>query len=259
MIYLQKLKHFDMRVVAFANRKGGAGKSTSAVNSGACLSLSGKRVLLIDSDPQGGATVALGLNRWTLDKSYYDSIILGKPLKENVYPTGVQGLDILPANDKLDAADLELSKVDQPALVLKELLEKLEGYDFVLVDCPPNLGLLTLNALLAAEIVIVPLLAEYHSLEGTEDLRRFMENAETYFNHKPIRRFLVTKFTRSDNHGKQVIEVLKTQFKGEVCNTIIPKSVRVTEAPSFGKPVVTYAPNSPASKAYWSFVEELNG
>jgi chromosome partitioning protein len=248
-----------MRVVVFANRKGGAGKSTSAVNSGACLALSGKSVLLIDSDPQGGATVALGLNRWTLDKSYYDSIILGKPLLENIQPTEIVGLDILPANDKLDAADLELSKVEQPALVLKGLLEKLEGYDFVLVDCPPNLGLLTLNAILAAEIVIVPLLAEYHSLEGTEDLRRFMENAETYFHHKPTRRFLVTKFTRSDNHGKQVIKVLKTQFEGEVCKTVIPKSVRVTESPSFGKPVVTYAPNSPASDAYWSFVEELNG
>jgi len=259
MIYIQKLNHLAMRVVAFTNRKGGAGKSTSAVNFGACLALSGKRVLIIDSDPQGGATVALGINRWTLEKSYYDSIILGKPLHENIYHTGVKGLDILPANDKLDAAELDLSKAEHPALVLKELINQLDGYDYVLVDCPPNLGLLTLNAVMASEVVIVPLLAEYHSLEGTEDLRRFMENAEKYFHHRPTRRFLITKFMRSDNHGKQVIEILKEQFKGEVCETIIPKSIRVTEAPSFGQPVVVYAPDSPGSKAYWNFMEELNG
>jgi len=247
-----------MKVVAFTNRKGGAGKSTSATNFGACLAISGKRVLLIDSDTQGGATVALGLNRWTLDKSYYDSIILGRPLQENSYPTGVKGLDILPANDKLDAAELELSKAEQPAMVLKKLIEQLNGYDYVLVDCPPNLGLLTLNALIASEMVIVPLLAEYHSLEGTEDLRRFMENAEKYFHHRPSRRFLITKFTRTDNHGKQVIQILKDQFKDEVCQTIIPKNIKVTEAPSFGQPVVVYAPDSPGSKAYWNFMEELD-
>jgi len=222
------------------------------------MALNSNRVLIIDSDPQGGATVALGLNRWALEKSYYDSIILGRPLRENIYPTKVQGLDILPANDKLDVADLELSKAKQPALALKSLMEGLNGYDYVLVDCPPSLGLLTLNAVVASEMVIVPLLAEYHSLEGTEDLRRFMENVEKYFNHRPKRRFLINKFTRTDNHGRQVLEILREQFKNEVCETIIPKSIRVAEAPSFGQPVIIYSPDSPASKAYCDFVEELN-
>lgn len=247
-----------MRVVAFTNRKGGAGKTSSTVNSGACMAQNGNSVLIIDSDPQGGATVALGLNRWALEKSYYDSIVLGRPLREIIHPTKVQRLDIIPANDKLDAADVELSKEKQPALVLKSLLGEISGYDYILVDCPPSLGLLTLNAVVASEIVIVPLLAEYHSLEGTEDLRRFMENVERYFNHKPKRRFLINKFTRTDNHGRQVLETLKEQFKNEVCETIIPKSIRVAEAPSFGQPVIIYSPDSPASIAYYNFVEELS-
>jgi chromosome partitioning protein len=249
-----------MQIIAVANRKGGVGKTATSVNLSACLALKGKRVLLIDVDPQGGSTVSLGLDKGAQKVTIYNCLIEGIPLSEAIKSTEIQGLDILPSNLDMDGADLELAPKMARESVLKRLLAPVNSYDYVLIDCPPNMGLTTLNALIACTDVLIPVQAEYHSLEGTADLKQTLADMAEFLGHSPKRRFLVTMVSRATKHSSAVIEILREQFGEEVYNTVIPRNVSVAKAPSFGKPVVTYAPDSAGAKAYWNLAEVvLNG
>jgi chromosome partitioning protein len=246
-----------MRIIAVANRKGGVGKTATATNLAAGLASKGKRVLLIDVDPQGGSTVALGLNKWAQQATIYNALIEGKTISEVIKTTEIPGLNVVPANLDLDGADLELAPKMSRETVLKRLLAPVNGYDFILIDCPPNMGLTTLNALVACNEVLIPVQAEYHSLEGTADLKQTLSDIAEFLGHKPKRRFLVTMVSRATKHSAAVIEILREQFGEEVYLTVIPRNVAVAKAPSFGKPAVLYAPDSPGAKAYFDLVEEV--
>jgi chromosome partitioning protein len=213
-------------------------------------------VLIVDLDPQGAATVQVGLNKRQLKSTVYDSLVRGKPLSEIICTTPIDKVDIVPANIELDGAKEELVGRIARESILKRLLEPLEGYDFVIIDCEPGMNVLTLNALLACGEVIVPMQAEYSSLEGTADLIQTMKDVEKYLGHRPEMRFLITMVVKTV-HSREAINMMREQFKGEVFKTTIPRNVSVAEAPSFGQPVVLYSPSSLGAKAYKQFTEEF--
>jgi chromosome partitioning protein len=221
-----------------------------------CLAQKGFRVLIVDLDPQGAATVQVGLNKRQLKSTVYDSLVRGKPLSEIICTTPIDKVDIVPANIELDGAKEELVGRIARESILKRLLEPLEGYDFVIIDCEPGMNVLTLNALLACGEVIVPMQAEYSSLEGTADLIQTMKDVEKYLGHRPEMRFLITMVVKTV-HSREAINMMREQFKGEVFKTTIPRNVSVAEAPSFGQPVVLYSPSSLGAKAYKQFTEEF--
>ena len=245
-----------MRVIAVINRKGGTAKTTTVDNMAVCLAQKGFRVLIVDLDPQGAATVQVGLNKRQLKSTVYDSLVRGKPLSEIICTTPIDKVDIVPANIELDGAKEELVGRIARESILKRLLEPLEGYDFVIIDCEPGMNVLTLNALLACGEVIVPMQAEYSSLEGTADLIQTMKDVEKYLGHRPEMRFLITMVVKTV-HSREAINMMREQFKGEVFKTTIPRNVSVAEAPSFGQPVVLYSPSSLGAKAYKQFTEEF--
>ena len=245
-----------MRVIAVINRKGGTAKTTTVDNIAVCLAQKGFRVLIVDLDPQGAATVQVGLNKRQLKSTVYDSLVRGKPLSEIICTTPIDKVDIVPANIELDGAKEELVGRIARESILKRLLEPLEGYDFVIIDCEPGMNVLTLNALLACGEVIVPMQAEYSSLEGTADLIQTMKDVEKYLGHRPEMRFLITMVVKTV-HSREAINMMREQFKGEVFKTTIPRNVSVAEAPSFGQQVVLYSPSSLGAKAYKQFTEEF--
>lgn len=245
-----------MRVIAVINRKGGTAKTTTVDNMAVCLAQKGFRVLIVDLDPQGAATVQIGLNKRQLKSTVYDSLVRGKPLSEIICTTPINKVDIVPANIELDGAKEELVGRIARESILKRLLEPLEGYDFVIIDCEPGMNVLTLNALLACGEVIVPMQAEYSSLEGTADLIQTMKDVEKYLGHHPEMHFLITMVVKTV-HSREAISMMREQFKEEVFTTTIPRNVSVAEAPSFGQPVVLYAPSSLGAKAYKQFTEEF--
>lgn len=245
-------------ITAIVNRKGGVGKTTTSVNLAADLALKQKKVLLVDMDPQGGSTVALGIDKRNLTKTVYNSVVDGLPMSDVTLSSSISGLDVAPSNLEMDGAELSIAPRMARELILRRLLAPVNSnYDQIIIDCPPTMGLLTLNALLACDQVVVPVMAEYHSLEGTEDIRQTLEDIASFYDHRPQRRFLVTMASKVNNHGRAVIKVLREQFEGDVYDTIIPRNIKVAEAPSFGKPVSLYAPNSPGAKAYKKFAEEF--
>jgi chromosome partitioning protein len=248
-----------MRVVAIVNRKGGVGKTTTADNMAACLALKGHRVLLLDLDPQGGATVQIGLGKRSLETTIHQALLGEKALSDVVHHTEIDNVDIAPANMSLDGAKVEMDKKLSRETILKRLLANIDGYDYSIVDCEPGLTILTLNALVACDDVIIPLQAEYNSLEGTADLMQTLKDVADILGHRPRRRFLITMVSKTV-HSREVIDILREEFREEVYETMIPRNISVAEAPAFGKPVVLYAPNSPGAQAYMKLTEEfLNG
>ena len=213
-----------MRVIAVINRKGGTAKTTTVDNIAVCLAQKGFRVLIVDLDPQGAATVQVGLNKRQQKSTVYDSLVRGKPLSEIICTTPIDKVDIVPANIELDGAKEELVGRIARESILKRLLEPLEGYDFVIIDCEPGMNVLTLNALLACGEVIVPMQAEYSSLEGTADLIQTMKDVEKYLGHRPEMRFLITMVVKTV-HSREAINMMREQFKGEVFTTTILKKI----------------------------------
>jgi chromosome partitioning protein len=246
-------------VVAIVNQKGGVGKSTTAINLAAYLAGLGERVLIVDMDPQSNATSGLGVSAGA-NGCLYDVLLEGAPLEQVAVRTEVEGLDVAPATINLVGAEVELVSTLAREFKLKRALEKLssETYDRVLVDCPPSLDLLTLNALTAADEVLIPIQCEYYALEGLTQLMRSIRMVREELNPTlKIGGVLLTMFDTRTNLAHQVVEEVRAFFGDQVFHTVIPRNVRLSEAPSFGLPVALYAPRSMGAEAYASVAEEV--
>ncbi|MCI4344418.1 MAG: AAA family ATPase [Thermoplasmata archaeon] len=249
------------RVLAVANQKGGVGKTTTAVNLGAALAEAGFRLLVVDLDPQGNATTGLGLNPRDVTGSIYDVILNDVPLEDVVEPTSVKNLFVAPATIDLAGAEIELVSQMSRELRLKKAIDAVRDlYDLVLIDCPPSLGLLTVNGLAAADDVIVPIQCEYYALEGLGQLLRNVALVQANINTAlEVRGIVLTMYDARTKLADQVVQEVRTHFSGTVCRTVIPRSVRISEAPSFGEPVTVHDPASRGAIAYRELAKEVSG
>ena len=241
-----------MKSIAVANQKGGVGKTTTAVNLAAIIANWGHRVLLVDADPQGNATSGIGIQRGSFRKTLYHSLVLDEPLPSVILPSSVPSLDVVPASKDLAGAEIELVEVQQREFRLKRALGTVEAnYDCIFIDCPPSLGLLTLNALTAAKSLIVPIQCEYYALEGVTEL--FGTLARIRRLHNPglmIEGLLLTMYDERTNLSAAVAADLRDFYGLQVFQAVIPRNVRLAEAPSYGKPIISYDAHSKGAEAY---------
>ena len=248
-----------VRVTACTNQKGGVGKTTTVVNLAAYLALSGTSTLVIDLDPQGNATSGLGIDRRTLRRSIYDALITREPMRDLVMPTAVDGLEIVPSAPALAGAEVEMVGLPRREHRLSASLAELDGrYERVLIDCPPSLGLLTINALTAADGVLIPIQTEYYALEGLGQLVNTIRLIRNSLNPRlEIDGVLLTMVDRRTNLSGQVAAEVRRHMQGAVYDTVVPRSVRLSEAPSHGLPIALYDPASRGAKAYAGLAAEV--
>ena len=249
------------RIIAVANQKGGVGKTTTTVNLGASLAELDHRVLVIDLDPQGNATTGLGINPRSLEVTVYDVLLNDVSLDECIEPTEVKGLFVAPASLDLAGAEIELVPTFSRESRLKRALsEVIDDYDYVLIDCPPSLGLLTVNALVAATEVLVPIQCEYYALEGLGQLTRNVDLVRRNLNSElEISSIVLVMYDGRTRLGEQVSSEVRAHFGSTVCRNVIPRNVRLSEAPSFGKPITTFDPSSRGAVAYRELAREVSG
>ena len=247
------------RVIAIANQKGGVGKTTTTVNLSACLAVKGQRVLTIDIDPQGNTTSGLGIDKAEVRSSIYDVVINDMPLAETAIPTSIETLFLSPSNIHLAGAEVELVSVISREMRLKSAIEEIkEQYDFILIDCPPSLGLLTVNALTAADTILVPIQCEYYALEGLSQLMNTVRIVQKHLNPGlKVEGVVLTMFDARTNLSLQVVDEVKKYFGNQVYRTIIPRNVRLSEAPSFGLPIILYDAKSKGAESYLELAEEV--
>jgi chromosome partitioning protein len=246
------------RIITVANQKGGVGKTTTSVNLGASLAAAEKGTLVVDLDPQGNATSGLGIDPMTLEVSVYDALIGVRAASDVVVSSELDYLDLLPANRDLAGAEIELVDAEERAQFLKRALDTVrDNYDYVVIDCPPSLGLLTVNALCSADAVIVPLQCEYYALEGLSRLLDTIAMIRTSLNPRlEIDGILLTMFDKRTSLSEQVAREVRENFDGTVFQTVIPRNVRLSESPSFGKPALLYDARSMGSQCYLDFAKE---
>jgi chromosome partitioning protein len=246
-------------VVAIANQKGGVGKSTTAINLGAGLAFQGERVLIIDLDPQGNTSSGLGIDRATIEMSTYDIIVDDAPIVDVLEPTSVKGLHVVPATIELAGAEIELVSMFSREQRLRKSLEAIgEDYDFVLIDCPPSLGLLTINGLAAADEVLIPIQCEYYALEGVSQLTRNIELVTGSLNPQlVVEGVVLTMFDGRTTLSADVVEQVRSHFGETAYRTVIPRTVRLSEAPSYGEPIEAYDDMSRGAIAYRELAREF--
>ncbi|TVX89813.1 ParA family protein [Paenibacillus agilis] len=247
------------KIIAITNQKGGVGKTTTTVNLGAGLAILGKRVLLVDIDPQGNTTSGVGVNKADVANCIYDVIINDIHPQEAVLKTNVEGMDILPATIQLAGAEIELVPTISREVRLKKSLQLVSHqYDYILIDCPPSLGILTINSLTAAQSVIIPIQCEYYALEGLSQLLNTVRLVQKHLNTSlQIEGVLLTMLDARTNLGLQVIEEVKKYFQAKVYQTIIPRNVRLSEAPSHGQSIMTYDSRSKGAEVYLELAKEV--
>lgn len=247
------------RIIAIANQKGGVGKTTTAINLSSCMAILGRKSLIVDIDPQGNSTSGLGIDKSSLGASVYDAMIVGTPVEDVMRKAPIRNLDILPSNINLAGAEIELVSMMAREQCLSRVLWPLRAnYDFIFIDCPPSLGLLTLNAMTAADSLIVPIQCEYFALEGLSQLINTVRLVQRNVNPSlEVEGVVLTMFDGRTRLSNQVVAEVQKFFSTKVYRTVIPRSVRLGEAPSFGQPISVYAPNSSAALAYESLAKEL--
>ncbi len=247
------------KILGIVNQKGGVGKTTTAINLAACLALDGLKILLVDCDPQANATSGVGVQRDDNRHSIYDVLMGDAPAAQVLLPTEIANLTLLPGSKNLTGANIELAGADDRALRLRAALAPVQGkFDLVVLDCPPALDLLTLNSLAAADSLVVPMQAEYFALEGISELVSTLERVRAAFNPRlTIEGVLLTMYDDRTNLAQQVTETLREYFKDRLFRTVIPRNIRLAEAPSHGKPVALYDARSRGTEAYFELAAEF--
>lgn len=247
------------RIVAVANQKGGVGKTTTSINLAAALSLQGESVLLLDTDPQGNATSGLGVDSMSLVKTVYSALIGGDSVESITMDTAVKGLSLVPSNSHLAGAEVDLVNMERREHRLKDLLDEVAGrYDTILLDCPPALGLLTINAMVAAQSILIPVQCEYYAMEGLGRLMESIQRLKQSLNQNlEIEGIVLTMYDARNSLARQVVEQIRAHFKEVVYQTMIPRNVTLAEAPSYGRPALLYNAASAGAQAYLSLAKEF--